>query len=95
MGMLAQISDAVNAAFAEYKKEFGENAQITDGTEFVTVFIAVQLIGFIPFYFIWRKDCKEIGKENLAVSLKERFWAWCLSFPFWLFPIIYLARYNK
>lgn len=32
MGMLAQISDAVNAAFAEYKKEFGENAQITDGT---------------------------------------------------------------
>lgn len=36
MGMLAQISDAVNAAFAEYKKEFGENAQITDGTEFVT-----------------------------------------------------------
>lgn len=42
-----------------------------------------------------RKDCKEIGKEHLAVSLKERFWAWCLSFPFWLFPIIYLARYNK
>ena len=59
------------------------------------LFIAVQLIGFIPFYFIWRKDCKEIGKEHLAVSLKERFWAWCLSFPFWLFPIIYLARYNK
>ena len=59
------------------------------------LFIAVQFIGFIPFYFIWRKDCKEIGKEHLAVSLKERFWAWCLSFPFWLFPIIYLARYNK
>ena len=59
------------------------------------LFIAVQLIGFIPFYFRWRKDCKEIGKEHLAVSLKERFWAWCLSFPFWLFPIIYLARYNK
>ena len=38
MGMLAQISDAVNAAFAEYKKEFGENTKITDGTEFVTVF---------------------------------------------------------
>lgn len=41
MGMLAQISDAVNAAFAEYKKEFGENAQITDGTEFVTEFVTV------------------------------------------------------
>ena len=38
MGMLAQISDAVNAAFAEYKKKFGENTQITDRTEFVTVF---------------------------------------------------------
>lgn len=44
MGMLAQISDAVNAAFAEYKKEFGENAQITDGTEFVTVFNNCALI---------------------------------------------------
>ena len=36
MGMLAQISDAVNAAFAEYKKEFG--------TEFVTVFNNCALI---------------------------------------------------
>lgn len=44
MGMLAQISDAVNAAFAEYKKEFGENAKITDGTEFVTVFNNCALI---------------------------------------------------
>lgn len=44
MGMLAQISDAVNAAFAEYKKEFGENVQITDGTEFVTVFNNCALI---------------------------------------------------
>lgn len=44
MGMLAQISDAVNAAFAEYKKEFGENTQITDGTEFVTVFNNCALI---------------------------------------------------
>ena len=44
MGMLAQINDAVNAAFAEYKKEFGENAKITDGTEFVTVFNNCALI---------------------------------------------------
>lgn len=44
MGMLAQINDAVNAAFAEYKKGFGENAKITDGTEFVTVFNNCALI---------------------------------------------------
>ena len=44
MGMLAQISDAVNAAFAEYKKEFGENTKITDGTEFVTVFNNICLL---------------------------------------------------
>lgn len=44
MSMLAQITDAVEAAFAEYKKEFGENAQITDGTEFVTVFNNCALI---------------------------------------------------
>lgn len=50
----------------------------------------LQLVFFIPFYLIWRKDCKEIGKENLAVSLKDRFIAWCLWFPFWLFPILIL-----
>lgn len=44
MSMLAEITDAVEAAFAEYKKEFGENAQITDGTEFVTVFNNCALI---------------------------------------------------
>ena len=56
--------------------------------ELCSVFL--QLVFFIPFYLIWRKDCKEIGKENLAVSLKDRFIAWCLWFPFWLFPILIL-----
>jgi hypothetical protein len=56
--------------------------------ELCSVFL--QLVLFIPFYLIWRKDCKEIGKENLAVSLKDRFIAWCLWFPFWLFPILIL-----
>jgi hypothetical protein len=46
--------------------------------------ILLQLILFIPFYLIWRKDCKEIGKENLAVSLSERFMAWILYCPIWL-----------
>ena len=52
--------------------------------------IGLQLILFLPFYFVWKKDCKEIGKENLAVSLKDRFLAWIVSFPFWLLPILKL-----
>lgn len=53
--------------------------------------IAVQLIGFIPFYFKWKKDCKEIWKEMLAVSLQDRFIAWLICFPFWSFPLLVLA----
>ena len=44
----------------------------------------LQIVLFIPFYFIWRKDCKTIGKENLAVSLQERFLYWLLFCPIWL-----------
>jgi hypothetical protein len=54
--------------------------------------ITLQFILFIPFYLIWRKDCKEIGKENLAVSLGERFEAWLIGVPLWAFPIIYLTK---
>jgi hypothetical protein len=46
--------------------------------------ILLQLVLFIPFYLIWRNDCKEIGKENLAVSLSERFIAWIIYCPIWL-----------
>jgi hypothetical protein len=46
--------------------------------------ILLQLVLFIPFYLIWRNDCKEIGKENLAVSLTERFMAWIFYCPIWL-----------
>ena len=35
--------------------------------------VILQVATFIPFYLVWRKDCKEIGKDNLAVSLSERF----------------------
>lgn len=59
--------------------------------EIVCVFL--QFVLFIPLYLVWKKDCKEIGKENLAVSLKERFKAWILVFPFWLFP--FLVEYWK
>ena len=31
-------------------------------------------IGVVAIVIDWRKDCKEIGRENLAVSLGERLW---------------------
>lgn len=57
---------------------------------FELICIALQLILFLPFYIIWRKDCKEIGKDNLAVSLGERFLAWAISCPIWIIPILQL-----
>ena len=51
-------------------------------------YIALQLIMFIPFYLVWRSDCKIIGKDKLAVSLKERFIAWLIFCPIWAIPII-------
>ena len=52
--------------------------------------LLLQFVLFIPFYIIWRKDCKERGKENLAVSLKERFLHWLILCPIWMLPIIIL-----
>lgn len=48
----------------------------------------LQFLGFIPFYFVYKKDCKEIGKDNLAISLPERFIIWCLFVPFWLIGLM-------
>jgi hypothetical protein len=56
------------------------------------VCIALQFILFIPFFIIWKKDCKEIGKENLAVSLKERFTVWVIYFPIWLLPLLNVLK---
>ena len=50
----------------------------------IVVCILLQLISFLPFYLIWRKDCKELGKDNLAVSLEERFFAWLVFCPIWI-----------
>ena len=55
-------------------------------------FIVAQFVLFIPFYLMWKSDCKTIGKENLAVSLKERFFTWCFYFPLWLMPILILDK---
>jgi hypothetical protein len=49
----------------------------------ILVCVLLQFIFFIPFYLIWRKDCKEIGKDNLAVSLEERFLYWICFCPIW------------
>ena len=31
-----------------------------------------ELLGILGIIIEWKKDCKELGKENLTVSLKER-----------------------
>ena len=51
-------------------------------------YIVLQLIMFVPFYLMWRKDCKTIGKDKLAVSLGERFLTWLAFCPIWAIPII-------
>lgn len=42
---------------------------------FIIILIAVlwNVVSYAGAYFIWRRDCREIGKDHLAVSLKERF----------------------
>jgi hypothetical protein len=46
--------------------------------------ITLQFVLFIPLFLVWKNDCKEIGKENLAVSLEERFFTWIFVCPCWL-----------
>lgn len=50
--------------------------------------IFLQFVSFIPFYIIWVKDCKELGKENLSVSLEERFLTWMIICPIWFMPFL-------
>ena len=58
---------------------------------FEIVMVVLQLLLFIPFYLVWRKDRKEIG-EDLAVSLLERFMYYIVFFPLWLIPIFCAVR---
>jgi len=55
----------------------------------IIISLLLQLILFMPFYFIWKNDCKTIGKNNLAVSLEERFLTWLFICPFWLMNFLY------
>ena len=54
--------------------------------------VFLQLVLFVPVYFVWKKDCKEIGKENLASSLGDRFKNWLVLCPIWLVPIIIFLK---
>ena len=58
---------------------------------FEIAMVVLQLLLFIPFYLVWRKDRKEIG-EDLAVSLLERFMSYIVFFPLWLVPIFCAVR---
>ena len=58
---------------------------------FEIVMVVLQLLLFIPFYLVWRKDRKEIG-EDLAVSLLERFMSYIVFIPLWLIPIFCAVR---
>ena len=58
---------------------------------FEIVMVVLQLLLFIPFYLVWRKDRKEIG-EDLAVSLLEMFMSYIVFFPLWIIPIFCAVR---
>lgn len=50
--------------------------------------VAAQFVLFIPLYIEWKRDCEKIGKENLSVSLKERFITWILFCPIWVLGLL-------
>lgn len=50
--------------------------------------IVIQVVLFIPFFCIYKKDCKKIGKDKLAVSLTDKFLAWTIVCPIWIFPAL-------
>jgi hypothetical protein len=57
----------------------------------IIICIILQFMFFIPFYIIWINDCKNIGKDNLAVSLSERFLYWLVFCPIWIFGLLPLV----
>lgn len=51
----------------------------------LSAIIFLELLGILGIVIDWKKDCKELGKENLAVSLKERI----IAYIIWIiFPSI-------
>lgn len=49
----------------------------------ILILLALNMITYALVYFSWRRDCKEIGKDQLAVSLGERIRATflCVTLP--------------
>ena len=49
----------------------------------ILILLALNVTTYAWVYFCWRRDCKEIGKEHLAVSLGERIRAafLCVTLP--------------
>lgn len=51
----------------------------------LSIFMFLELLGLLGVVINWKNDCKEYGKENLAVSLKER----VITYVIWIiFPSI-------
>lgn len=48
--------------------------------ESILIVIMINVAIYALSYYSWRKDCKEIGKDHLAVSLGERIRATFLCF---------------
>lgn len=49
------------------------------------IVVPLWLIGIFIIVREWKRDCKEIGRENLAVSLRERLMAFAICF---VIPVI-------
>lgn len=47
------------------------------------ILIPLNLAAYVASYVDWKKDCRKFGKDNLGVSLTERWWAimLCITFP--------------
>ena len=56
------------------------------------IFATLQFVLFIPFFIEWINDCRKLGKDNLAVSLGERFIAWIIVCPIWILPFLHIDK---
>ena len=59
---------------------------------FELICVIIQILSFIPVYFLWKSDCKSIGENNLGMSLKDRFVLYLIAFPIWSVPIFVFLK---
>ena len=60
----------------------------------LTIAIPLWLVGIFFVIRQWKRDCKEIGKENLAVPLWERINAFVVCFVIPVFVGIAISMKN-